>query len=261
MAKVKQHSKIVSFQFKSLILFGALAITSLLSVIVSQPTPATAGLSEKACASELINCDDMSIDPNPSFSREDLAASLKGYREQQLFWNSLTKTWLTPEQIRLLSMAYAIGFKDGGHEHGEMLQAVLLQETIAGQLGRIGHMTARVGLRSYGVMQVKVSAARDVLRKNKELGRFRADELLIAELLTNDEFNMKVASRFLMFLERKTKSYTKALVAYNIGLRASRKIKQPNEFKYVVRTQRNLAAVIKPFNLRFADISVQLASN
>jgi hypothetical protein len=243
MAKVKQHSKIVSFQFKSLILFGALAITSLLSVIVSQPTPATAGLSEEVCASELINCDDISVTRKPGLSKEDLISSLKDYR------------------VRLMNMAYAIGLKDGGHEHGEMLQAVLLQETIAGQLGRIGHMTARVGLRSYGVMQVKVSAARDVLRKNKELGRFRADELLIAELLTNDKFNMRVASKFLMYLKSKTKSYTKALVAYNIGLRASRKISQPNKFKYFVRTQRNLAAVVRPFNQRFADISVQLASN
>jgi len=138
-----------------------------------------------------------------------------------------------------------------------------LQETIAGQLGRIGHLTAPVGKRSYGVMQVKVSAARDVLRHYKsEFGRFKADEQLIATLMMDDEFNLRMGSKFLIHLAPKAKSVEKMLVAYNIGLRASRSVSQPNEFKYVLRTMNNLTKVVKPFNERFqVQEPVQLALN
>ena len=181
----------------------------------------------------------------------------------QLFWNGLNKTWLSDEQMALLNKAYEIGFQDGGHEHAEIVQAVLLQETIAGQLGRIGHLTAPVGKRSYGVMQVKVSAARDVLRHFKgEFGRFKADEQLIAQLMMDDEFNLRMGSKFLLHLAPKAKSVEKMLVAYNIGLRASRSVNKPGEFKYVVRTMNNLNKVVKPFNERFqVQEPVQLALN
>ncbi len=174
--------------------------------------------------------------------------------EPPLFWNTLTKSWMTQEQIDLMKLAYRIGFADGGEEHAELVQAVLLQETIAGHLGRIGHMSAPVGKRSYGVMQVKVSAARDVLRKfPDEFGRFRSDEELIARLLTDDEFNIRMGSKFLLRLRPHIETTEQLLVAYNIGLSASRKVEEAEKFKYTRRTRRNLERVVRPFNRRFIE--------
>lgn len=229
-------------QLKVLLLGGVAVVSTVIAVVLSQPHFAVA-----------------SIDSEIRLADDDAGAPLNGppglvARQEddpvagRLFWNPLTKSWLTDEQAVLMQTAYEIGLADGGPEHAELLQAVLLQETIAGQLGRIGHMTAPVGKRSYGVMQVKVSAARDVLRQHKQFGRFRSDEELIVALISDDVFNMRIASRFLLHLKEKTVSEDAALVAYNIGLRASRKIGKPEKFKYVVRTRRNLSEVVRHFN-------------
>jgi len=171
----------------------------------------------------------------------------------ETMWNSLGKAWLTPEQMQLLAMAYDIGYRDGGKTHARLVQAVLLQETIAGQLGRLGHLTAPLGKRSYGVMQVKVVAARDVLRKHPEFGSFNSDEQLITRLITDDEFNIRVASSYLKFLRRLTRSNHQALVAYNIGMHAARRVLDAAEFKYVRKVERYLAVVVKRYNHKFPN--------
>ncbi len=233
-----------------------LVVSCMLVLTVVQPQTASA---------ELDACRDLADVP-PLLAASDHLADARGLTphggedETPLFWNGLTKSWLTDEQISLLKLAYEIGLADGGREHAELVQAVMLQETIAGHLGRIGHMTAPVGKRSYGIMQVKVTAARDVLRKfPDEFDRFRADEELIARLLMDDEFNIRMGSKFLMHLRPHTQSTEQLLVAYNIGLRASRKVEQADQFKYTLRTQRNLHRVVKPFNQRFIDEPLQVA--
>ncbi len=250
------ENKPTSNTFKTLLLGGLAVVSTTIAVVLSQPHFAVASINSEICLSD----EAVSTTSQPFFSPATFVTGASASTDGQLFWNSLTKSWLTDEQLGLLQTAYAVGYEDGGIEHAEMLQGVLLQETIAGQLGRIGHMTARVGKRSYGVMQVKVSAARDVLRKHKELGRFRSDEALIVALMTDDELNIQMASKFLLHLKQKTKSDEAALVAYNIGLRASRKIAAPDSFKYVVRTQRNLTEVVQPFNQKFINAGLQVAS-
>lgn len=248
--------KPTNFCFKTLLLGGVAVVSTTIAVVLSQPHFAVASINSEICLT-----DDASLAKSKQFfSPAAIAAASNSAADGQLFWNSRTKTWMTDEQMSLMLTAYQVGFEDGGREHAELLQAVLLQETIAGQLGRIGHMTARVGKRSYGVMQVKVSAARDVLRKHKEFGRYRSDESLIVALMTDDELNMRLASKFLLHLKEKTKSSEAALVAYNIGLRASRKIAKPDNFKYVVRSKRNLEQVVLPFNQKFIDPGLQVAS-
>lgn len=166
-------------------------------------------------------------------------------------WNPVAKAWLSDEQIGLLKMAFEIGNRDGGLPHAQLIQATLLQETIAGQLGRIGHRTAPVGKRSYGVMQVKVTAALDVLAEHRELGNFRTDEELIVRLMTDDEFNIRVASKFMMNLREKTLSDAEALVAYNIGLRAAKRFEEHAEFRYVKSVNRYFEDVVLPFNRKY----------
>lgn len=244
-------------KFKAALISSTLAIASVVPWVVSTPNTVMANNGE-LCANDLSTLaqEAEQVGGEKSLhSRSYYIASAKAKQvDEGLFWNTLTKSWLTDEQIALLMMAYEVGYADGGREHAELMQGVLLQETIAGQLGRIGHLSARVGKRSYGVMQVKVTAARDVLRKHKDdFGRFRTDEELIIGLMTDDEFNMRIASRFLLMLDKKTKTVEQTLVAYNIGLRGSRKIPDHANFKYVVRVNRKLESVIRPFNNKFIE--------
>ncbi len=180
---------------------------------------------------------------------------------EQGFWNPLGKAWLTHGQHDLLQLAYEIGYADGGDVHAKLLQAVLMQETIAGHLGRIGHLWAPIGKRSYGVMQVKVSAARDVLRSQPDWGHFSTDDQLIGKLMADDEFNMRVASAFLLYLREKTRSDHSALVAYNIGLRASRRVANPAAFRYVKRVKRYITKVVEPYNAQYLPLYAQFAAN
>jgi len=174
--------------------------------------------------------------------------------KQNTLWNPLAKVWLTEEQVHLLKSAYTIAYKDGGLEHARLIQAVLLQETIAGLLGRIGHLSAPVGKRSYGVMQVKVSAAHDVMRKHSEFGVFGAEEELIVKLMSEDEFNIRIASRYFLHLRAKTKTDAQALLAYNMGLRGSRRFKNYETFRYVKKVMLYSDRVVIPFNRKFNNL-------
>lgn len=185
------------------------------------------------------------VSPVSLFGPEDRPA---GVQPDKRLWNPLAKTYLSTEQSSLLGLAYDIGFMHGGKSHAKLVQAVLMQESLAGALGRIGHLTAPVGKRSYGVMQVKVTAARDVLRKYPGLGHFSTDEELIAKLIGDDSFNIRVASRYLKFLRAQAGSDVAALVAYNIGPTNARGVEDPTQFAYVTRVQRYLAEVVEPFN-------------
>jgi hypothetical protein len=164
------------------------------------------------------------------------------------FWNPLAKAWLTRKQLALLDLARKIGLEDGGPRQAQLLQAILLQETIAGQLGRIGDLAAPAGKRSYGVMQVKVAAARDVFRWHPELGTLRTDKEIINKLMNDDAFNIKVASLFLKSLRRRAKSEARALLAYNIGMRAALAVEKPDRYKYVKGAHLYLARVVEPLN-------------
>lgn len=191
---------------------------------------------------------------------EDFAVVASDAVRSARLWNPLSKAWLTSEQLELLSLAYKIGYEDGGASHAKLLQAVLMQETIAGQLGRLGHLSAPLGKRSYGVMQVKVSAARDVLGWKPALGEFDNDEQLIARLITDDEFNIKVGSAYLEYLRKKTDNDHQALVAYNVGPNAAKRIVDPAQYRYVLSVERYLAKIVLPFNGKFVSADNRVAS-
>jgi len=169
------------------------------------------------------------------------------------YFNERSQSWLSEDQVRILDMAYVIGEIDG---HGELFQAVIMQETHAGGLSLVGHKSQPVGLRSYGVAQVKVVAAKDVLKRYPELGKFSSEEEIIAKLLTDVDFNLTVASKFLLMLKEKTKSEAQAVVAYNLGLKGSRRIKNHENYRYAKHVYANLAEVVRPFNkASFSDSS------
>lgn len=175
-------------------------------------------------------------------------------------WNPLGNSWLTGEQLDLLSLAYKVGYQDGGEAQAKLLQAVLMQESIAGQLGRLGHLSAPLGKRSYGVMQVKLAAARDVLAWKPKYGEFSSDDELIARLIADDEFNLRIASTYLKYLRRITDNDHEALVAYNLGPNAAKRVPDPAQYRYVLSIENYLTNVVAPFNGKFASEATRTAS-
>lgn len=128
---------------------------------------------------------------------------------------------LSSKQGRLLAEAYEIAKADG-HKSPELVQAILLQETMAG--GMKAYRVANAGPEAYfGVMQIKLGAAKDVLGAWPDLYKkfgfqTRADDEIKANLILNDKFNMAVASKYLLVLQNRYGYSGRALmVAYNKG--------------------------------------------
>lgn len=169
------------------------------------------------------------------------------------FWNSLSHHWLTLQQIQLLNLAHHIGMEEDGVEQASLLQGILMQESHAGHYGRIGDVHAEVGKRSYGVMQVKLITANDVLKNYPEMGNFKTEESLIIKLVTDDEFNIRIASRHLLMLRRHTQRDAQAIMAYNTGLNKALAHWYPEKFRYVRKVDRYLKYVVRPFNKRLGE--------
>jgi len=164
----------------------------------------------------------------------------------------------TPEQRKLMTMAYYIGKEIG---FPETMQSLLLQETRAGALGdRIGDVNLPIGKRSYGVMQMKVATARKVLRKyptlvpnyfpkRKSYKRVRDEEIII-KLIQDDEFNIRLAAMNFVIHRQLSKSWAKAVVAYNTGQGAANKIFEPKKHVYYVHIVKKLISEVRPFNTK-----------
>ena len=115
---------------------------------------------------------------------------------------------LTDRQAEVLSMAYNIA-KNDGHDDPKLLQAIVYQESKAGQFPSYKVAGQSYGLttnnRYYGLSQIKLSAAKDVLKRWPEMRKeFKfqtdTDEEIIAKLIENDKFNLSVASKYLILL-------------------------------------------------------------
>lgn len=140
---------------------------------------------------------------------------------------------LTKRQQEVLNLARHVGIE---YDLEKTMMGIVMQESIAGVLPSVGHMTADFGKRSYGVSQVKVAAARDVLKRHPELGKFRTDEELIGRLIYDDEFNIRIGALYFKHL-RETYGFTwrEALTAYNLGPGGARKVKNPEQYKYTLK--------------------------
>ena len=153
---------------------------------------------------------------------------------------------ITSEQARILRKAYEIAEADG-HENPEIVQAVLLQETMAGGVKNFRVANAGPGQEAYfGVGQIKLAAAKDVLKKwpglfTKYNIESRSDEEIKANLILNDRFNIEIASKYLLMLQTKY-GYTgrKLLNAYNRGPAGVKEV--GNDFHYAKGAEAKLAA-------------------
>lgn len=147
---------------------------------------------------------------------------------------------ITSRQAEILSLAYSIAKKDG-HKQPQILQGIVLQESGAGQLKIYKVAGQEFGLKSneryYGVAQIKLAAARDVLNAYPSLMKqfnfhTSTDEEVIAKLIENDAFNLAVASKYLLILQRYGYDTIRQLaLAYNQGPGGARS-KDPDTFHY-----------------------------
>jgi len=138
---------------------------------------------------------------------------------------------LTRKQANLLGMAYDIA-KHDGHKYPQLLQGIILQESHAGDLTSYKVAGQEFGLRTneryYGVAQIKLAAARDVLNRYPQLKEdfdfhTNTDEEVIAKLIENDRFNLSVASKYLLVLKSSGYDTIKQLaLAYNQGAGGAR---------------------------------------
>lgn len=126
---------------------------------------------------------------------------------------------LTEKQGELLTYAYKVAKADG-HKHPEYYQGLIYQESKAG--GMKGYEVAghEYGLkpmeRYYGVPQLKLAAVKDVLKLWPILGAFRTEEEIVAKLITDDKWAIRVGSKYLLLMGKNT-SVEQSLVAYNRG--------------------------------------------
>lgn len=117
---------------------------------------------------------------------------------------------LNEQQLFLLEIAKKEGQKFG---YPKTVRAILMQETIAGKMGRTGDDGT-----SYGVMQIQFKTAKWMIKK----GMFKwkgTDVDLKLNLKYSDSFNIKVGAIYFRYLLDYFKSdVKKAILAYNVGM-------------------------------------------
>lgn len=171
---------------------------------------------------------------------------------------------ITEKQAELLIYAYNVAKADG-FKDPSVLQGIIWQESKAG--GLKGHDVAGdeyglpVGKRYYGVGQIKVSAARDVFKMfPKEFPNFNEkteDEEIIAHLIMDDKFNIRVAGRYLYIVgHRSTTGRARptnfAITAYNQGIGGAMKLDW-NDWHYTVSVNKHRRKIMRPFNEANSD--------
>ena len=150
----------------------------------------------------------------------------------------------------LMQMAY----REGQYlEKPEILQAILLNETVAGRFGRHGdkHLGRHWKQHSYGVMQIQFGTAIQILRQNGMLKKWEtwSDHRLKIYLKNDDKFNIHVARLIVEQLWKKYKNWDYVLLAYNVGTGNVRKYglkRDPNG--YLAKAYYHLDHTIKKFN-------------
>lgn len=151
-------------------------------------------------------------------------------------------------QTELLNLAYEVG---KSLPHPELLQVIMMNETVAGRWGRHGDKNFKNWKKqSYGIMQVQLYTAKLVLRALPEY-KFKDDRELRIRLQYDDLFNLKVACVFVKDLLAFNKGdYFKTILSYNVGPGNVRKFGfsfDPNG--YVKKARSNLIRMMK-FNAR-----------
>lgn len=118
-------------------------------------------------------------------------------------------------QTELLNLAFKFGKE---LPHPEILQVIMMNETVAGKWGRHGDKQFK-NWRSqcYGVMQIQFRTAKMVV-KNWTDHKFKNDQALKIRLQFDDAFNLKIARLYVKYLLKFNKgNYFRTILSYNTG--------------------------------------------
>lgn len=181
------------------------------------------------------------------FVPKPVATAVIGEKQDKILGGSaavLLPTDLSNKQSRLLNLAYKIA-KEEGVKHPEIIQSILLQETHAG--GLKAYKVANPGPQAYfGPMQIKLGATRDVMARNPGLWskydfHTRTDDEVKANLILNEEFNLRVAVKYVQLLQRDYGYSGRQLVnAYNRGPGGVKSV--GDDFHYALGAEAKLAS-------------------
>jgi len=149
---------------------------------------------------------------------------------------------MTMKQHQVLNTAYDIAKADG-HKDPQLVQGVLLQESGAGSIS--SYRVAGPSKEPYfGVGQIKVSAARDVMIAHPALWakyafQTKTDDELKAHLILNTVFNIEITSKYLRLLQLRYGFQGRDLLnAYNRGPGGVKNVDQ--DFHYAIGVEAKL---------------------
>lgn len=160
----------------------------------------------------------------------------------------------TNKQTQLLAAAYHIG-TPYGTDVCEVVQGILLQESLAGESPKVGGTHLPVGLRYYGVMQMKVAAVMDVIASHpsysmKYFGKSHGitSEEVISKLMTDDLFSIQVGFDYFFKYHRKTQDLEESIVVWNQGPGGATRVEDPSSFGYTMSVMKHVLYNVRPFN-------------
>lgn len=160
---------------------------------------------------------------------------------------------ISKDQYNILLKAETIA-KEVGVRYPSKFQALLWQETHAGGLNSwrvAGYESLPPLKRYYGVGQVKVAAAKDMIKKHPSLnrfshtGKFKTDDEILAHLALDDEFNIWVAAYYFKWMGRNNVDTNYQITAYNRGYEGARHIENTAEFHYTKMVNIHEKTIIK----------------
>ena len=145
---------------------------------------------------------------------------------------------LTHQQKEILDKAQFYGQMVGAPE---TIQAIVLQESSAGNAGRIGDDG-----NSIGIMQMRPSTAAWVSSKYSWLPQYKT-EFEYAQALLNDNYALLVGALYFKECSKVYHNWRQAVVCYNTGIRGASKMKSSkiNSHKYLTNIKRRLKYVRK----------------
>jgi len=142
----------------------------------------------------------------------------------------------TPRQQHLLNFAYETAKADG-FKHPAYLQGILMQESRGCKIStnfRVAGLTNKPNDRYFGCGQVKLAAAKAVLKQYPEMWKYiesGTDEEIQARLILDDEFNIRISSKYLLMMGINNNP-NRAITAYNVGPGAVKSVDDMKNFAY-----------------------------
>jgi len=176
---------------------------------------------------------------------------------------------MTAKQHEVLTFALKVA-QDDGYKNPRYLQGILMQESHACAVKdfRVAGLTNKVGDRYFGCGQIKLAAARDVMRAYPTMWSYldtRTDEELQARLILDNEFNIRVASKYALLMGI-NHDPARAITRYNLGEGGAQSV-NPQDHHYTSGVKRHVDRLNVPaerrklqsHNASTPEVSLQLA--